>query len=483
MRKQSRKIIAIRNRVAAGFFVLLFIVYASDSTRVSDLDRVLANKQLVMLTLLGTTTYFEDGQGKNGFEYILAKEFADSLGVELVVNPKSTLPSLLHSVGGPQGDFAAANLVKTSDRNKSLKFSIPYHQVIQQLIYKAGSKKPKSLNDLSGDLAVIAGSSHSEQLRELRNKLPNLDWVEEPDAEMGDMIRRVHSGEIAYTVADSLAYVANRHIYPNARKAFDISAPQSIAWAFPTHSDGSLLEAANKFLEDYIKSGQLESLKQQLFAHTENFSAGGSQQLGKLVAERLPKFESAFKMAAEKYGVDWYLIAAMAYQESHWNPNAKSPTGVRGLMMLTLDTAKEMKVTNRLDPMQSLDGGVAYFLKLKSRLPKRITDPDRTMLALAAYNVGFGHLEDARVLTARNRKNPDLWVDVREHLPLLSNKQYYSTVKHGYARGNEPVIYVDNIQYYKSYLQLYAMSRRTDSVDEQESAQSADWDSNTPHTL
>ena len=483
MGKPSRKVIAIRNRVAAGFFALLFVAYASDSTRISDLDRVLANKQLVMLTLPGTTTYFEDGHGKNGFEYILAKEFADSLGVKLVVNPKSTLPSLLLSVGGPQGDFAAANLVNTSDRNKSLKFSIPYHQVVQQLIYKAGNKKPKSLDQLSGDLVVIAGSSHSEQLRELRNDLPSLDWLEEADAEMGDMIRRVHSGEIAYTVADSLAYVANRHIYPNARKAFDISPPQSIAWAFPAHSDGTLLEAANSFLKDYIASGQLESLKQQLFAHTENFSAGGSQQLGKLVAQRLPKFEPAFRAAAEKYGIDWYLIAAIAYQESHWNPKAKSPTGVRGLMMLTLDTAKEMKVSNRLDPMQSLEGGVAYFLKLKDRLPKRITDPDRTLLALAAYNVGFGHLEDARVLTARNRKNPDLWVDVREHLPLLSNKQYYSTVKHGYARGNEPVIYVDNIQYYKSYLQLYAMSRQTDTSDEQGSDQSADWDSSTPHSL
>lgn len=478
---QSQK--KIRNRLLVGCWVFLSIAYASYSTRISDLDRVIARGELVMLTLPGATTYFEDGQGKNGFEYLLAKEFAESLGVKLVVRPKLTLASLLHSIGSPQGDFAAANLVVTPQREKSYVFSRPYDQVIQQLIYKAGETKPRALDELTNQLVVIANSSHSEQLANLRKNNPDLIWTEENDAEMGEMIRKVHSGEIAYTVADSLAYVANRHIYSNARRAFDISPPQPIAWAFPAHTDGSLLRAANSFLEDYIKSGQLQSLKQQLFAHTENFSAGGSKQLGKLVAERLPDFEPAFREAADKFGVDWHLIAAIAYQESHWNPKARSPTGVRGLMMLTLETAKEMNVSNRLDPLQSLEGGVAYFLKLKSRLPRRITDPDRTMFALAAYNVGFGHLEDARILTARNGKNPDIWEDVRQHLPLLSKKKYYSTVKYGYARGNEPVIYVDNIRYYKSYLQLHTMTQQNDSSKRQGSDSSPEWTTNTPHTL
>lgn len=473
----------IRNRIVIGCWVFLSIAYVSFSTRISDLDRVIARGELVMLTLPGATTYFEDGYGKNGFEYLLAKEFAESLGVKLVVRPKLTLSSLLYSIGSPQGDFAAANLVVTPEREKSYVFSVPYDQVIQQLIYKAGSKKPKNLDEINDQLVVIAGSSHSEQLGKLRENRPELVWTEENDAEMGEMIRKVHSGEIVYTVADSLAYVANRHIYPNARRAFDLSPPQPIAWAFPAHTDGSLLKAANNFLKNYAASGQLESLKQQLFAHTEHFSAGGSKQLGKLVAERLPEFESAFKKAADKYGVDWHLIAAIAYQESHWNPKARSPTGVRGLMMLTLETAKEMNVSNRLDPLQSLEGGVAYFLKLRSRLPKRITDPDRTMLALAAYNVGYGHLEDARILTARHGKNPDLWADVREYLPLLTKKKYYSTVKYGYARGYEPVIYVDNIRYYKSYFQLHAMTRQNDSIEKQQSSPPTDWTSSTPHTL
>jgi len=482
MHQVSERVRIVRNRVMLGCIAFLFAVYISDSARISDLDKVIAKGQLAMLTVPGATTYFVDGHGKNGFEYLLAKAFADSLGVKLAVRTKSTLPGLLLSVGGPQGDFAAANLVNTSDRDKSFRFSIPYHQVVQQLIYRAGNKRPKSIAELEGDLVVIAGSSHSEQLQQLRKNLPSLDWTEENDAEMSEMIRRVHDGEISYTVADSLAHITSRHIYPNARKAFDISPPQSIVWTFPAHSDGTLLKAANQFLKQHIESGQLASLKQQLFAHTTKFSAGDSQHLGKLVASRLPKFEPLFRETAHKFAVDWHLIAAIAYQESHWNPRAKSPTGVRGLMMLTLDTAKEMNVDNRLDPIQSLEGGVAYFLKLRSRLPKRITDPDRTLMALAAYNVGFGHLEDARILTARNKKNPDLWSHVRDHLPLLSNQKYYSTVKRGYARGNEPVLYVDNIQYYQSYLQLHSLSQQ--SIDKTEVPEGAvDWEPKTPHTL
>ncbi|MGB0474161.1 MAG: membrane-bound lytic murein transglycosylase MltF [Porticoccaceae bacterium] len=450
----------IRNRAMLIAIAVICLTYISDSTHLSDLEKVTKRGYLTVLTLPGATTYYEDGDGKNGFEYVVAKAFADSLGVELRVTTKSTLYSLLLSVGGPQGDFAAANLVSTADRGKSFRFSSPYHQVVQQLIYRAGDPQPRAINKLQGDLSVIANSSHSENLQQLRQQFPDLIWHEENDAEMSEMIRKVHDGEISYTITDSLAFETNRHIYPNARRAFDVTQPQSIAWAFSATGDGTLLAAANRFLQQYTDSGQLDAVKQQLFSQTKRFSAADAKQLGQLVNQRLPKYESLFKEIAKKHQLDWHLIAAIAYQESHWNPRAKSPTGVRGLMMLTLDTASEMNVSNRLDPIQSLEGGVGYFLKLKSRLPERISDPDRTLFALAAYNVGFGHLEDARILTARNNHNPDVWTDVRKHLPLLSKKKYYSTLKRGYARGNEPVIYVDNIQYYRSYLQLNSVSKQ-----------------------
>lgn len=482
MRELSIRLKKMRNRAILVVLLMVFAGYISKSTHQTDLAIVKAKGRLVMLTLPGPTTYFEDGRGKNGFDYLLAKAFADSLGVELEVKVVPTLRRLLLSVGGPQGDFAAANLVKTAVRDKSLSFAKPYLEVTQKLIYRGGSKRPTSLDRLEGELMVIADSSHSENLTKLKEQHPNLEWQEQDNAEMSDLIRKVHDGEISYSVVDSLSYLINRHIYPKARSAMNISEPQPIAWAFPSHNDGTVLAAANAFLEDYIASGKLQSLTDQLLAQTENFSASDSHRLGKLVANRLPKYEPLFRETAHEFGVDWHLLAAVAYQESHWNPKAKSPTGVRGLMMLTLDTAKEMGVTNRLDPTQSLEGGVAYYLKLKNRLPERIQDPDRTLFALAAYNVGFGHLEDARILTVRNNKNPDLWVDVKEHLPLLSKKKYYSTLKRGYARGNEPVIYVDNIQYYRSYLQLNSVSQQSNYKNNQDK-ELENWKPVTPDAL
>ena len=142
----------------------------------------------------------------------------------------------------------------------------------------------------------------------------------------------------------------------------------------------------------------------------------------------------------------------MGYQESHWNPDAVSPTGVRGIMMLTEATARQLGVEDRVDPRQSIFGGARYLRRIKRKIPERIAEPDRTWLALAAYNIGFGHLEDARILTQANGGDPDRWEDVREHLPLLADPKWHTRTRHGYARGGQPVHYVENIRYYYDVL-------------------------------
>ena len=487
MRGLSHRARRIRNRGLLILSASVFLLYVTSAARISDLEKIQANGELHVLTIDGPTTYFEDGRGKNGFEYLLAKAFADSLGVELVMKSKPTLRSMLLSVGGPEGSFAAANVTRTKDRDRWIQFSDPYMEVTQHLVYRRGSSRPRSLNNLNGKLMVIKGSSHSERLHYWTKDYPNLVWQEDDRAEMSELLRMVHDREITYTVVDSLAYLVSRHIYPQVRRALDIPDNQPIAWAFPKHGDGTLLKAANRFLQDYSASGKLDALKDELLAHTEDFSVADSQRLGELVAKRLPEYQALFQETAEQHGFDWHLLAAVAYQESHWNPKARSPTGVRGLMMLTLSTAREMKIKNRLDPLQSLQGGAAYLAKLKGRLPKRIVEPDRTLMSLAAYNVGLGHLEDARILTQRSGKNPDLWIDVREHLPLLSNKQYYSTLKYGFARGSEPVTYVDNIQYYTRYLQLNSLSIQRENENSTDSASEAsknsDWEGSGPSSL
>ena len=447
-----------RNRILLAALAALLLAYLNSSQQIGDLERVKERGRLVMLTIEGPTTYFRDSRGENGFDFLLAKAFADSLGVELEVVPKATLRGLFLSIGSLRGDFGAANLAQTQARQRWLNFSIPYYQMTQQLLYQIGTLRPHNLNQLTGTLAVISDSAHSEQLRNLQLSNPELDWTETDQATMGGLIKRVHQGEVDYAVVDSLAYTVNRHIYQKAALGMTISEPQPIAWAFAKHGDGSLLTAANQFLDRFIASGELNQLKLRMFSQARYFSVANSKLLERMVERRLPKYQQMFERASLATKFDWQLLAAVGYQESHWNPLARSPTGVRGLMMLTRNTAREMRVENRLDPEQSITGGSRYLLKLKSRLPDRITEPDRTWLTLAAYNVGYGHMEDARILAQRHKQDPDLWVNVREQLPKLADKSTYLTLKYGYARGDEAVRYVDNIRYYRSYLNLHSLS-------------------------
>src|SRR5690606_3661040 len=201
-------------------------------------------------------------------------------------------------------------------------------------------------------------------------------------------------------------------------------------------------------IEKIRHNGVLAQIIERHYGHTDRFDYVGTRIFMRHIEERLPAYRATFEEAGTLSGTDWRLLAAMGYQESHWDPDAVSPTGVRGIMMLTRNTARHVGIDDRLDPEKSILGGANYFSMVKEKVPERITEPDRTWFALAAYNVGFGHLEDARILTQGQGGNPDRWMDVRERLPLLSQKKWYRQTKYGYARGHEPVIYVENIRSY-----------------------------------
>jgi membrane-bound lytic murein transglycosylase F len=171
----------------------------------------------------------------------------------------------------------------------------------------------------------------------------------------------------------------------------------------------------------------------------------------------LPQWQVLIEQVAQEYQMDWRLLAAMAYQESHWNPEARSHTGVRGLMMLTQVTADELGIDDRTDAGESLRGGARFFKDLLRRLPADIEEPDRSSMALAAYTIGMGHLEDARVLTERAGKDPHLWPDVRAHLPDLQNPDIFPMTRFGFAEGNQAVTYVDNIRHYEGMLALQSL--------------------------
>jgi len=188
----------------------------------------------------------------------------------------------------------------------------------------------------------------------------------------------------------------------------------------------------------------------------------------KRIKSRLPKYEKLFKEAGEKYGIPWYVLAAQSYQESHWNPRAKSFTGVRGLMMLTLSTAKQLGVKNRLDPRESIMGGAKHLKQMIKNVSKEVNGENRLKFALAAYNVGMGHVKDAQTLAKRIGLNQNIWNDLRIVLPLLSQKRYYKSLKYGYARGSEPVKYVSAIYDYENILQKHSKNKEKEKQEEKE---------------
>ena len=477
-----------RNTKRLLYAALLLFVTAliSQSREMTRLESILANGEIKLVTRQGPITYYEDAKGENGFEYLLARDFARFLGVELKVVTTQSLSQLFNMLGGPNGDFAGATLTITPERLQNYRFSDPYADVVQTVIFRRDLSMPETVEDLVGkQLAVISDSSHEENLEQLQKLYPELDWISIDGVEMIELIEMVEAGEVEYAIVDSTTFEAHRSIYTKTARAMDISEPQQLAWAFPRHTDTTFLKAANRFLRKSRESGRLESLRERFFSDVENFSVAGSQLFFRRLETRLPKYRDHFEDTAEETGLDWHFLAAVAYQESHWNPRAVSPTGVKGMMMLTHRAASEVDVSNRLDVEQSIRGGAEYFLQTKALIPDDISEPDRTWFALAAYNVGRGHLEDARVLTERAGKDPHKWEDVAQFLPLLQRKKYYSTVRHGYARGQEPVTYVRNIRKYHRLLQWNTVeeNRRSRREERNIAPPPMDWNPDSFKTL
>jgi membrane-bound lytic murein transglycosylase F len=266
-----------------------------------------------------------------------------------------------------------------------------------------------------------------------------------------DLLAAVASGETDMTVADSTEFSLARHFHPDLRPAFKLAESESIAWALaPQGAD--LLQEVERYFRELEAIGLLEEIRERYRRSLVRYNRVDAANFVASVRERLPQYRAWFEEAAADTGIDWRLLAAVGYQESRWDVNAVSPTGVRGLMMLTAETARRVGVRDRSDARDSIMGGARYLHLIRETIPVRIGEPDRTWLALAAYNVGYGHLEDARVLTQGRGRNPDSWEDVRETLPLLAQERWYTRTRRGYARGWEPVGFVRNVQTYTELL-------------------------------
>ena len=429
------------------------MVLAACSIPDSQVDRIKESGELRVVTRHNPTTYFRGKRGTRGLEYELVTLFAQELGVKPTFVFTKSFDQILPMIARGDVHFGAAGLTATPGREHLVRFTHSYQSVTQQLVYRLGTKKPKKITDtLGGTFEVVAGRSLVERLQELKREHPELEWTEKREVSSEELISLVVEQIVDYTICNSNEVALSRRFHPELKVAFDISGPLPVAWAFPHAQDDSLYDAAISFLDNLKQSGELKRIIDHYYGHVESLDVLDTHTFRRHIVQRLPEYRAHFKQAALETGLDWRLLAAIGYQESHWDPKAVSPTGVTGIMMLTKAAAKDLGVKSRTDPKESILGGARYILLVREKIPDRIPEPDRLWMALAGYNVGFGHLEDARILTERHRDDPDKWVDVKKYLPLLSKKKYYKTVKHGKARGREPVDYVDNIRSYYDLL-------------------------------
>jgi membrane-bound lytic murein transglycosylase F len=432
---------------AIVFVVLCFFLSScQQNEKHTSFSTIIERGYINVGTLYGPTTFYSDKDADSGFEFELMEKYAEFIGVSLKVTPSYSLEELFHKVNNGEVDFLAAGLSITQERLENYRFAPSYQSVVQKLVFKQGKDWPRKIESLNGKLLVTANSSFVENLSNLKVTYPSLTWQETAELDTEELLQKILNEEIDYTIIDSNNLAVNRRYYPEISIGFSINEEEKLGWMLSKHVDDALLSSLVEFFGKAHQDGTLFALNNKHYGHIQAFDYVETRTFIKAVETTLPKYQALF----EKYAldIDWRLLAAISYQESHWKPHARSATGVRGMMMLTLPTAKQVGIKNRLDAEQSILGGARYFKRMLDKIPDRIPNPDRIWFALASYNIGFGHLNDARIITQKQGGDADRWVDVKTRLPLLQQKKFYKNTKYGYARGSEPVSYVENIRRY-----------------------------------
>lgn len=460
---------------------LILALIGTCSPRQNSVEEIRSTGLLRVAIVNSPTVYYIGPGGEPvGFEYDLVKALADRLGVRLQLDVAASPSEALDMVLSGRDQLAAASILVTPDRLRHASFSEPLLKVVPQLVYRLGTAPPKDLGELRGTLRIARQSALQEYLEHLkRMRHPELSWQTSDEDSGEELLFQVSEGKLDYTIVNSDLLAINLRYYPKLRAGPAIAPAQSIAWAFPRGGDQSLRLEANRLLDE-LGGVELARIKDRYLGHVEQVGTYGAQTLASHTETRLPQYRDDFEKAAAKYGLDWRLLAAIAYQESHWDPTAISPTGVRGIMQLTNATSDLMNLDNREDPRQSIYGGARFFRLLMNQMPESVTEPDRSWMALAAYNMGIGHLFDARELVRRSKGDPNRWLDVRKVLPLLSKEQWYAQTKHGYARSLQAITYVGNVRTYYDMLVWLTGDR---SAPQPQQDEDADTDSSdTPLT-
>ncbi|GAA4808594.1 membrane-bound lytic murein transglycosylase F [Marinicella pacifica] len=397
-------------------------------------------------------SYFEDGSSRAGYEYQILKSFCDSNGLKLEVIPYDNNGQLFNDLKSGIIDLAGGHLTVTKKRLEHFKFTQPINNTSVSLVTHYDYRDIEDLSELAGATGyLIKGSSYVELLNQFAADQRDHIVISEVHS-LFDIIREINSKNIDFTLGDSEIIAIYQNFIPGLYTPIQVSNNQKVALMARRVQSDRLLQKLNQFITEGQRLGLFEDYKQNLLHYIPDIDTANTVTFFNKLKSNWPIVKHWVYEVADEMGFDAMLLAAMSYQESHWELDATSITGVKGLMMLTRFTAKEMGVKDRIDPVQSLRGGIKYFRKMKNKLPQRIRDTDRTKLALAAYNMGYGHLEDARILTQRQGKNPDLWNDVKNFLPQLNKPAVAKTLKHGAADGKTARTYVENIMIYRKLM-------------------------------
>ncbi|MDR3056158.1 MAG: membrane-bound lytic murein transglycosylase MltF [Zoogloeaceae bacterium] len=421
-------------------------------------------QELVVITHAGPLTYTDEGGTPVGLEHDLVEMFAAELGVPVrfVVVPQQEVRKRLAEYEG----HLAAGWLSPILPSQRFVYSDAYLETRDVLVRHEASLPIRELSQLKGQTVYAQqGSGEYRALRELQRQIPHLKVAEFPAATPLDVLAAVARREVEIALVDRAIVDIGLNYYPELQPGLEVGETQPIAWAFPADGDPELFNRAQAFLAKVHDNRALAMLRDRYLGHLERL---GSLDVVTFIARMeslLPKYQPLFQQAQEETNIDWRLLAALSYQESHWNPLNTSPTGVRGIMMLTEETADRLGVSNRLNPNESIVAGARYVNMLKSYIPESTAEPDRTWQALAAYNIGPGHFNAARRLAGRMGVNGDSWFEMKKVLPLLARPEYYANLKSGRARGGEAVVLVENVRLFYDILLRYQPSYHPPEVE------------------
>ena len=447
-------------RARAALFAAAAIVAACGP---SELPTPQEARTLVVVVRPGPGSWFPGPDGApQGLDHDLIDRFARERKLPLTVVTVSDATALIDRVVAGEAHIGIGGLFRPLEARAAnadpqrthppLMWTQGYESAEAVLVYARDGFRPRGFKDLAGaSVAYVEASGIESTFAPIRREHPEVRWVPMPMPSADALLALVDEGKVDYAVVSSIDAAIGRNIYLDVDTAFPLGPKRELAWAVDGRQTALALEL-DAFFAEARKDGTLARLAERYFAPRGEVTRVDAGAFLEQIRTALPRWRSAFLAAQEATGVEWRLLAAIAYQESKWDPGATSETGVRGFMQLTEDTARRLGVVDRLDAGQSVLAAARYIKDLKDRLPKRIAEPDRTWIALAAFNIGLGHLEDARIQAQRDKLDPDRWRDVRRALPLLALPEYYEKARLGYARGGMPVAFVDRVRAYYDIL-------------------------------